>query len=628
MRHLSEEQSTLQRRESPVYENARFHGRFTEDGVLEIGADFNSCLPEEYLGCLVFVRGYLSERLNLLQALGLYAADRMNDAKLVAHAFRRWGADLQAHVLGEYAVAVLDQHTQTLLLTHDALGLVQMFYSADGGGVSFGTHLIDLLETTPRRELDDEYIATYLARGYLTTDRTPFVSIKRLLPGMCFTWSKGAYRCVRKWNLADVTPVRLRNNGEYEEQFRSLLEAALRATVNPGGTNWVALSGGLDSSSVLSVAGKLGLTNIGAYSFISPGSPQGDEQQWARAVVDQYSVPWYTVDSAAALPFAELPDSFEFQGEPTSAVLHIKSHRLLDTLFAQHNVKTVLTGHGGDAVLGASPGTTPTYLVDLLFAGHPLSALRATRDWREKHYNKRSVSFLLRHAVFGPAIAHLQGYRFEPDLALPVPPWMEEQYAKRWRIFRLSRCQVATRDRYPGRQAIWDSVWSHALSAGGARTHVGYDVRAPLLYRPFFEFMYAVPGDQRVQPRCDRHLQRRALKGILPELVRRRGTKLFGTWAFVEGLAQSRGWLDYLCDSPQMPELGITTGPKWRDAIKQASIGNTFGDRFFISGVTLEVWLKQLAAWRPRQRSNILRSTRLQGTGEVGGVFPNARNYP
>ncbi|MGD0201954.1 MAG: asparagine synthase C-terminal domain-containing protein, partial [Bryobacteraceae bacterium] len=483
-------------------------------------------------------------------------------------------------------------------------------------------------ETTPRRDLDDEYVATYLARGYLTTARTPFVSIQRLLPGMSLTWSKDAYRCFRAWDLAKVAPVRLRNDSEYEEQFRSLLEAALRATVNPAGTNWVSLSGGLDSSSVLSVAGKLGLSNIGAYSFISPGSPQGDEQHWARAVIDRYPVPWYTVDAAEALPFAELPDSFEFQGEPTSAVLYVKTHRLLDALFMQHNVKTVLTGHGGDAVLGASPGTIPAYLVDHLFAGHPLKALLATRDWSANHYNKRSVSFLLRHAVLGPAVAHLHGYQFEPDHGLPLPPWMEEQYAEKWQIFRLSRRQVATRDRYPGRQAIWDSVWAHALSAGSARSHVGYDIRKPLLYRPFFEFMYAVPGEQRVQPRCDRHLQRRALKGILPELVRRRGTKLFGTWAFVEGLAQSPGWLDYLCENPRMPQLGITTGPKWRDAIKQASVGNTFGDRFFIAGVTLEVWLKQMAAWHPHQPSSILRSTRAPATSEAHGALGNARNHP
>jgi hypothetical protein len=40
-------------------------------------------------------------------------------------------------------------------------------------------------------------------------------------------------------------------------------------------------------------------------------------------------------------------------------------------------------------------------------------------------------------------------------------------------------------------------------------------------------------------------------------------------------------------------------------------VGNTFGDRLFFSGVTLEVWLKQLPPERPRIRPNILRRTHI-----------------
>jgi asparagine synthase (glutamine-hydrolysing) len=585
------------------YEENRFYGRFRSDRVLEIASDQESCPPEDHLGCLVFLRGFLSERSELRRTLCVDHANCANNAQLLAHAYRRWGTDLQRNVLGEYCAAILDQTTQTLLLTHDALGLGHVVYSLDAESISFGTHLIDLLEAGTSRVLDHEYIATYLARGYLTTERTPFVSIKRLLPGMSLTWTKAGWRCFVTWDPTCITPLHLKSNGEYEEQFRTLLDAGMRATVNPSATNWVSLSGGLDSSTVLSVAANLEMSNLGAYSFISPSSPQGDEQRWAREVIDQYSVPWHTIDAGTMLPFSELPDSFDFQGEPTSTVLHIKSHRLLDALFIEHHVKTLLTGHGGDALLGANAGSIPATLVDHLFGGHPFRSLRATREWSSQHYNKRSMTFLLWHAVLKPAASHIREYRFEPDHPLPIPPWMERVYAEKWRILRLSRRQLATHDRYPGRQVIWDSVWSLALSAGGARSHRGYDVRRPLLYRPFFEFMYAVPGEQRVQPRCDRYLQRRALKGVLPELVRRRAAKLFGTWAFVEGLSRSPQWLDYLSNDPQLAQMGITTAPKWRDAMKQASVGNTFGDRFFLSGIALEVWLKQLAAWHPRSRA-------------------------
>jgi asparagine synthase (glutamine-hydrolysing) len=599
-----------------IYTERRFRGRFRSDGVLEVPTDAGSSRAEQNLGCLVFLRGFLSETVNLRRALDLDAADGESDAQLLARAYRRWGADLAVHVLGEFSAAILNPTDRTVLLTHDALGLGQIFYCADSSGISFGTHLIDLLEAAPLRDLDKEYIATYLARGYLTTERTPFEGIKRLLPGMSLQWSRAGWRCARSWDLTRVAPLHLKTSGEYEEHFRNLLAASLRATVNPAGKNWVALSGGLDSSSVLSVAGHLGLPNMGAYSFISPDSPQGDEQLWARAVIDRYRVPWHPVDAGTALPFSEPPGSFEFQGEPTSAVFHVKSSRLLDGLFAEHGVKTILTGHGGDALLGAGGGIPATF-ADHLFAGHPLRALRAVGEWSRKHHERRSITFLLWHGVLRAGLAHLLGYQFEADRRLPIPPWMERRYAEEWEIVRLSRRQAAPHDRYPGRQEIGDSVWSLALSAGGARSHAGYDVRRPLLYRPFFEFMYAVPGELRVQPQWDRYLQRNALRGILPELVRRRRKKVFGTWAFVEGLSRSPEWLDYLCREPQLVNLGVTTPVKWRDAMKQAAVGNTCGDRFFVSGIAMEAWLKQLAEWRPRERCSMLERV---GEGSRGGA--------
>ncbi len=581
----------------------RFFARLGPGGSFEYASGLDCVAPQLREGVIVFLRGFLSNRADLLRALALDPADVRDDADLLAHAWRRWAADLQRHVLGEYAAAFYDPSRRTLLLTHDALGLGQIFYTVQDGGIAFGTHLIDLAEAAASRELDREYLATYLARGYLTTERTPFPGLRRLLPGMSLTWSPATTRVFCTWDPTRIPPLRLKSPAEYEEQFRGLINDALHATVNHSGNTWVSLSGGLDSSTVLSVAASLNLPNLGAYSVISPTSPQGDEQHWARAVIDQYQLPWHTLDAADALPFAELPTSFPFQGEPTSAVLQLKAIRHIDALFAEHNVSTLLTGHGGDALLGASAGTVPAVLVDHLFAGHPLRSLRAVRDWSANHANRRSVAFLLWHAVLKPAAAHLAGYTFEAGIPLAVPPWIDPDYARAHRILHASRRQPATHDRYPGRQVIWDSVWSLAVSSGSARTHGGYDVRRPLLHRPFFEFMYAIPGEERNQPRCDRYLQRRALKGILPEAVRRRSAKLFGTWAFVEGMARNPAYLDYLCDDPQLARYGVTTAATWREAMQQASIGNTAGDRFFIAGITLEVWLKQFADWRPQTRA-------------------------
>jgi hypothetical protein len=90
-------------------------------------------------------------------------------------------------------------------------------------------------------------------------------------------------------------------------------------------------------------------------------------------------------------------------------------------------------------------------------------------------------------------------------------------------------------------------------------------------------------------------LQRRALKGILPESVRQRMCKGNGNPAIVEGLRRSRDWRDYLCDSPMLAEHGIVDAEEWRRAVRQASVGHTRDDKFFLAAIGVEAWLKQLA---------------------------------
>ncbi|HWT07028.1 MAG TPA: asparagine synthase-related protein [Xanthomonadales bacterium] len=121
-----------------------------------------------------------------------------------------------------------------------------------------------------------------------------------------------------------------------------------------------------------------------------------------------------------------------------------------------------------------------------------------------------------------------------------------------------------------------------------------YEQRHPLLYRPLVEFMAGVPWEQKLRPRCDRYLQRRALEGVLPELIRRRATKGNGNPAIVEGLRRSRDWIAYLCDDPQLAQRGIVDRERWRTVVRQASVGQTHDDKNFLAAVAVEVWLKQL----------------------------------
>jgi asparagine synthase (glutamine-hydrolysing) len=569
-------------------------GRLDRLATLEVaGADSGDSAPVECAGCQVLVRGYVANRGELCTRLGLAGAEHPTDGELVAHAFRAWGRDLAAHVLGEYAAVVLDRHANSALLTHDSLGLAPLFYGIRGDSLVFSTRLADLVDRAASASLDDEYIADFLALGCLTTERTPYRSIKRLLPGRSVWWSGGRLSQLTGWDLAGAAPLRRRDDGEYEEEFRALLGDAVRGALATSGSLWSHLSGGLDSSTVTSMAATLGAPGLAAFSLVAPGLPDADERRWMRAVVDLYDLPWHQLDMETVLPFSRLPD--DFLGEPTPSVVDAEQIHVRRELFGSHGVTTVLTGAGGDGALGAFHGPIATHLADRLFDGHPIAALRDVADWKRGSREHRSSSYWMLRSVLEPTVDHLRGRAILAGVKLPLQPWIEPGYASAMRLDERSGLRVAPRCRHPGRQRLWDSLWIESLAMGAvAQRAQPYDVRSPLLYRPLVEFMCGIPWEQKLRPRCDRYLQRRALEGVLPELVRRRTSKRDGSRALIEGLRRSPQWFEYLTDESLLARRGIAGGGEWRRAVQQAALGQTHGDQFFIAGVAVEVWLRQL----------------------------------
>jgi asparagine synthase (glutamine-hydrolysing) len=570
-----------------------FCGRLNADGTFA-AAGARGRPPESYLGCEVLVRGHLAGRAALSSRFGLYPLGRASDAELLAHAFRAWGSDLPAHVFGEYSAVVWDVHARTALFTHDALGIEPLFYARGPDGLTFATELVELIDAEAAAALDDEYLADFLAYGAITSERTPYRGILRLLPGRSLRWSGGELHEIASWNLADVPALRCRDDAEYEERFRTLLEDGVRATLDGVGRAGVSLSGGLDSSTIACVAARAGCSQISAYSSISPRWPDADEQPWMRAVVEKYGIPWYRHDVETALPFSRLPA--EFLGEPTGLVIDEHRRRIQRETLRSHGLSVMLDGDGGDAVLCSSPGALPRHLADALFDGSPLRALRSAAAWKRDAHERRSWTYWIRLGLVEPAVAHLRAERVRME-RVRFPTWLGHEYATAMHLEARARRRIAPPCRHPGRQVLWEDLWTGSLRVSTrACRATAYDVRKPLLYVPLVEFMASIPWEQKLRPRCDRYLQRRALKDVLPESIRRRASKAVGTAPFVEGLRRSREWFGYLTDAPLMAERGIVDAGRWRVAVQQAGVGQTNSDKYFFAGVAVEAWLKQLGA--------------------------------
>jgi asparagine synthase (glutamine-hydrolysing) len=565
----------------------RFVGRI-EEGQLACNPP-----PERYPQCQLLWRGFISNIDELLKE-----ADRRgvqvaagSTGELFSLAYRWWGDALQSHVVGEYSLAVFDDKSSALLLTHDSFGLLPIFYRAVSTGVIFGSHLEDLATESGLDDLDEEYIADYIADCFYSSERTPYRSIRRVGFGRSIIYSSKKIIERRSWTFSHATSV-LAGDREYEEKFVSLVAQAVAGALRAQAPVWTELSGGLDSSTVACFAARRGAKALEAISLTYNRYAKADESKWMQLILDHCPMPWTKVDGDNILPFCELPD--RFCAEPGLPMLDWGWHRSREKLVMKAGAAAVLTGQGGDFVLFGL-GTEPYYLADLVRTLKLRRLYSELANWRSADRQKRSMLFWLANYGVSPLIRYMRDPPRRPGKCPTMSPWIESHYAEKMALQeRVGR--IFSGDYRSVEQCWFIDTLSKICGriANLNQLPESFEFRHPLLDRPLAEFMLALPSDQKFNPEMNRFLQRRALKSLLPEPLRLRYDKTTFDQPFYEGLRKGKAWTNLLTIAPRIAERGIVDGARWIEAVGQAKLGRTHSLAQFQAAATLEIWLRQM----------------------------------
>ncbi len=360
--------------------------------------------PEQYEDCLILWRGYIGNPDNVKREArlrGIGPGDSSTGGLFVL-AYRLWGVKLQTYITGEYAIAIFDKAASQLFLTHDAFGLVPLFYGRHPGRLTVSSHLEDIVIRTGVGKLDDEFIADYIANPSFMSHRTAYTDISRLAPEASLIC-----RPEKEKEFKGPVPVEMKPYAgrDHDERFLQLLGEGLSAAIPPDGKVWCELSGGLDSSSIFSLAQRQGTGRLDAFSIVYNRYGQADETKWIESILERYPVPRHILQGDEALPYSEVPD--RFSPEPGLHLVDWSGGRAYEKLAADNGVSVVLTGQGGDLVFYGI-GPLPYYLADLAKALNAGQFLREIRRWKTSDRHRRSYLFWLVHYVMRPLLSHLR----------------------------------------------------------------------------------------------------------------------------------------------------------------------------------------------------------------------------
>jgi asparagine synthase (glutamine-hydrolysing) len=487
---------------------------------------------------LCLLDGFLDNASELSAALEV--ADDTAPEALLAAGWRRWGRALPPRMRGDFALLIWDQERGEGLLARDQLGVRSIFLHDAGGSLCFASEICHLLALLPRRPAPDRVsVAHWLAGGHRPGAATLYEGIHRLNPGAMLLLDRKGVREAPYWTPRFSEPL-----GESEPQLaarvRMALDRAVGRRIAPDGQTGVLMSGGLDSASVAAIAAGLAPGRVSAYSAVFPEHPAVDESALIEQLRGTLSLTGVTAEVRVGGLLASALESSEAWGLPLLSWGDFWAIPLLRAAAAV-GVRVTLGGDGGDELFGARMHL----LADRLRAGHPLESVRLARELpgAGDRPARRDVARIVAHAAVAGALPYrLHKLGRAPFARRNAPDWLCAQVA---RDLLGSEDPLAWK-RMDGPR--WWAEIAHGLTRGveeaGVFEHqrrraasVGLEARHPLFDLDLVELCLRQPPRATFDRYRNRPVLRAAMKGLLPDAVRRRPYKALFDSMLIDCLA-------------------------------------------------------------------------------------------
>ena len=493
-------------------------------------------------GVMAVFDGRLDNRPELLSTLPSNdLTSRDADVVLVAEAYIAWGDRFPERLNGEYALAVLDPKSRRVLLARDVVGTRSVAFSETGGGdVVFASEAKALfahpsIGSEPNLDVVAEYLLGGNARA--TPWDSLFTRVRRVPPGVTVLVGEGGVAWRTHDEFDHQARTSRRSYGEYVEEYRELFIGAVGRRVRSHRPVGVFVSGGVDSSSILSVAASRvsGGGEIIPVHISFPGSP-ADEETYVKELEVALGL---AIERVVARPddlmaaTAEQALVLEAPVSSSGWESRVAAWRLLREM----GVKAYLGGHWGDQVL-----VDQSYLVGLFDRLHWTEVRRHLAEYPmwmqgvpESFFRRTFVEDLIRWHLPRSAANVLRVLRSRLQGAHHDAAWYTEELRGRATAPPL-RPLIGGWSSSPTRSRVLDGRLWGGLTAGlsiswngVAASNYGLAAQAPFLDRDLLGYLMSVPGEVVTPSGRVKGLHRDAMIGILPEAIRDRRDKGDGT---------------------------------------------------------------------------------------------------
>ena len=458
------------------------------------------------------------------------------DSEVLLALYAQKGVKMLDDLDGMFSFCIWDEIEETLFCARDRFGEKPFYYFLDDGSFYFGSEMKALFTLGVPRQINLNRVYNYMVFSTIEDPNNPsetfFKNIYSLEPATYLLIKNGVIKTKEKyWELKRNDSVGL----TYDEScsafyriFEDSVKLRMRSDVPLGSS----LSGGLDSSSIVSVINKLldGGSRQYVFSARFPGFEK-DEGKYIELVLK------YLNKKNQIISHEVFPSESSFLENFQTLMYHQEEPFGSSSIFAQFEVmklasknavKVLLDGQGADELLAGYLPFYNSYLINQFFS-NPLKYLREKNKIENvsgykaeifnlntflKMYFTRYISEKgnFRRRNLNPKSSFFKGLNEEFISAYQGLPNTNpfHKNLKQHSKYALTVRGINELLRYADRNSMANSV----------------EVRLPFLSHHLVEFVFSLPDEFLIRNGWTKSILRQSMQGIIPSEIQWRKDKI------------------------------------------------------------------------------------------------------
>ncbi|WP_227394761.1 asparagine synthase-related protein [Jeotgalibacillus aurantiacus] len=486
-------------------------------------------------GVVITADAIIDNRSELFNELGIDPGLRkeMTDSRLIVEAYLKWGEDLPAHLIGDFAFMIWDENKRRLFGARDFSGLRTLYYARSVERFYFGSTIASLhaIPDVPK-QLNDHWLAEFLAIPEfvpaVSIGETAYQHIYQVPPAHSITVKDGNVKLTQYITLPQQKQIKFKKDEEYEEAFLEIYRRAIKDRLRTFKRVSSYLSGGLDSGSVASIAAReLKIQQKKLLTFSSVPVP--GFQNWIKGsrIADESEFIKHTIDFSGNMEgyFESFPDQNSFTGIDEWLDIMESPYKFFENSHWIRGINEKASSMGAGILLSGgrgnhtvSWGNALSYYADLLKKGHLIKL-----GMEVQHYHlmtgkgrKKIIQQIGRSAFSSQKAAPAMEVLISDSLADKTK--VEETLSQ----YPLMRHDFIVANNHEKRQNYFRHLFymGNAAVAGKLSLKYGIWTRDPTNDLRIINYCLSIPQNQFVKKGMDRALIRRSMQGILPDEVR------------------------------------------------------------------------------------------------------------